>query len=136
MNVRGMTIKPMPTHKFLGVIIDEHLSWCQHIVYTIGKGTVYVLQMRCLAIASKGLPLPLMRQLFTSITLPKLLYAIDVWFTPLYSTDNNDIHQGSIVTAKKLNKVQQIALLTMTGAVRTTATDMLEAHTNLQPLEL
>ena len=120
MNVRGTTIKPMPTHKFLGVIIDECLSWRQHIVYTIGKGTAYVLQMRCLAIASKGLPLPLMRQLFTSVTLPKLLYAINVWFTPLYSTDNNDISRGSIVTAKKLNKVQRIALLTITGVEQQT----------------
>ena len=37
---------------------------------------------------------------------------------------------------KKLNKVQCIALLSMTGALQTTATDILEAHANLLPLDL
>jgi hypothetical protein len=106
MNIQGITINPAPSHKFLRVIIDEHLSWRQHTAYTVGKGTAYVLQLKCLALASKGLPLSLMWQLYTSVALPKLLYAVDVWFTPLYSTDNNDVRRGSIVTAGKLRKVQ------------------------------
>jgi hypothetical protein len=60
MDIRGTIIKPTPTHKFLGVIIDERLSWRQHIAYAIGKGTAYTLQLRRLTIASKGLPLSLM----------------------------------------------------------------------------
>ena len=77
-----------------------------------------------------------MRQLYTSVAIPKLLYTVDVWFTPLYTTDNDETHQGSITAAKKLNKVQCITLLSMTGALRTTATDILEAHANLLPLDL
>jgi hypothetical protein len=106
MNIRGTVIKPTPTHKFLGVIIDKCLTWCQHIAYAIGKGTAYVLQLRHLTIASKGLPLSLMQRLYTSVTLPKLLYMVDVWFTPIHSTNNNNTHKGSIKTTKKLNRVQ------------------------------
>ena len=78
----------------------------------------------------------LMRHLYTSIALPKLLYTIDVWFTPIHSNDNNDIRRGSITAAKKLNQVQRIVLLSMTGALRSMATDVLEAHANLHPLDL
>ena len=135
-NIRGTIITPTISHKFLGVIVDERLSWHHHINYAIGKGTAYTLQLYRLATASKGLPLMLMCQLYTSVAIPKLLYAIDVWFTPLYTTDNNDIRRGSITAAKKLNKVQCIALISMTRALRTTATDILEALTNLLPLDL
>jgi hypothetical protein len=117
MNIRGTVIKPSPAHKFLRVIIDKRLSWRQHITYAIGKGTAYVFQLCHLTITSKGLPLFLMRQLYTSVALPKLLYAADIWFTPIYSTNNDNICRGSIETANKLNRVQCIALLIMTGAL-------------------
>ena len=136
LNIWGTTIMPSVSHKFLGVIIDKHLSWHQHINYAISKGTAYSLQLHRLTTASKGLPLTLMWQLYTSVAIPKLLYAIDVWFTPLYTTNNDEICQGSITAMKKLNEVQHIALLSMTRALWTTATDVLKAHTNLLPLDL
>jgi hypothetical protein len=117
MDLRGTIIKPTPSHKFLGIIIDEHLSWRQHIMYAIGKGTAYTLQLRQLTITSKGLPLSLMRQLFTSIALPKLLYVVDIWFTPIYLTNDNNIHKGSIETAKK---TQQSTTNSTTGYDRST----------------
>ena len=60
MDIRGTVIKPSTSHKFLGVIVDEHLKWKHHINYAISKGTAYTLQLRCLATASKGLSLTLM----------------------------------------------------------------------------
>ena len=83
-----------------------------------------------------SLPLTLMRQLYTSVAIPKLLYTVDIWFTPLYTTDNDKICWGSITATKKLNKVQCITLLSMTRALWTTATDILEAHANLLYLDL
>jgi hypothetical protein len=138
MNIKGTIIKPSATHKFLGVIVDERLSWRYHVNYAIGKGTAYTLQLCRLATAAKGLPMPLMCQLYTSVALPKLLYTVNVWFTPLHSSnsDNDNLRRGSITTTKKLERVQHIVLLSMTGALRTTATDSLEAHTNLMPLTL
>ena len=45
MDIQGTVIKPTPIHKFLRVIIDERLSWRQHIAYAIRKGTAYTLQL-------------------------------------------------------------------------------------------
>ncbi|KAG2063420.1 hypothetical protein BDR04DRAFT_940490, partial [Suillus decipiens] len=49
----------------------------------IAKGTSYVLQLRRLSSSAKGLPLRLMRQLYLAVALPKMLYAADLWFSPV-----------------------------------------------------
>ena len=78
LNVWRTTIMPSISHKFLGVIIDECLSWHQYINYTISKGTPYTLQLCRLATASKGLcydffPFPCLFPRLCSMT-PLLLF--------------------------------------------------------------
>jgi hypothetical protein len=65
-----------------------------------------------------------------------MLYAADVWFTPAFRSGSDATQRGSIGITKKMTSVQRIAALAITGAMRTTATDLLEAHTNLLPITL
>ena len=44
--------------------------------------------------------------------------------------------KGSVGAARKLSRVQRMAATYVTGALRTTATDVLEAHADLLPMEL
>ncbi|KIK80662.1 hypothetical protein PAXRUDRAFT_158079 [Paxillus rubicundulus Ve08.2h10] len=106
MNIKGAVISPGWTHCFLGVLVDNALCWHAHMTYTIGKGTAYVLQLRCLSLISKGIPLSLMKQLYMSVALPKMLYAVDLWFKPIYNGDSDTAQRGSIGTTKRMSSIQ------------------------------
>jgi ribonuclease HI len=77
-----------------------------------------------------------MRQLYVSVIMPKILYAADVWVTPLEKAPNAKRTTGSVATIKRLGSVQRIATLAITGALRSTATNVLEAHANILPMHL
>jgi hypothetical protein len=136
MTVQGITIRPSPTHKFLGVILDQELRWKAQIDNAVAKGTAYVLQIRRLSTMAKGIPTHLMRQLYQAVAIPKMIYAADLWFSPAYRDGSDTPQKGSLGTAKRLTSVQRIALLTITGAMRSTATDLLEVHANVLPITL
>lgn len=133
MHIQGSVIRPTATHRFLGVIVDQELRWNAQVDHATAKGLAYVLQLRRLATTAKGLPMRLMRQLYQAVAVPKMLYAADLWSY----CDGSDIPQrGSIGVAKRLTSIQRIAATAITGALRTTATDVLEAHANLLPIPL
>lgn len=136
MTIRGIVITPTPTHRFLGVIVDHELRWKEHIDYAIVKGTSYVLQLRRLSSTSTGLPMRLIRQLYQAVAIPKMLYTADVWFLPAFREGSDIAQRGSIGIAKRMSTVQRMAAIAITGAMRTTATDILEAHANLLPIPL
>ncbi|KIK75591.1 hypothetical protein PAXRUDRAFT_124952, partial [Paxillus rubicundulus Ve08.2h10] len=131
LSLRGMTITPLPMHKFLGIIFDQALRWNAQVANTIAKGTVYVLQLRRLSTMSTGIPLTLMQQLYLAVTVPKMLYAIVIWFQPIYRGMEDEMQRGSIGIVRKLESIQRIALICTTGTMRTTASDMLEIHVNI-----
>lgn len=100
------------------------------------KGTTYVFQLYRLSSTAKGLPLWLMHQLYMAVAIPKMLYTADLWFTPTYRNSMDQLQHRSIKIARKLSRVQCIAAITITGAMRTTVTDVLEVHANLLPISL
>lgn len=60
-----------------------------------------------------------------------------MWYTPVApSTWNPDIRTGSVSIANKLSSIQRRVLITISGALRSTATDLLEFYTNLLPILL
>jgi ribonuclease HI len=132
---RGTTITPSETHKFLGVILDQALRWKAHVAYAIAKGTAYVLQLRRISSTSTGVPLSLMRQLYLSVAMPKMLYAVDLWFRPLYIGTNDKQQSGSIGIARRVGRVQRLAAISILGTMRSTASDTLEVHAKLLPAE-
>lgn len=96
----------------------------------------YVLQLRRLSASAHGLPLHLMCQLYLAIAVPKMLYAVDLWFSPIFCSSTNTLQRGSIGVAKHISSVQRLAAIAITSAMRTTATDALKVHANLLPTTL
>ncbi|KAG1798411.1 uncharacterized protein BJ212DRAFT_1237881, partial [Suillus subaureus] len=120
---------------FLGVLLDQELRWKPQVNNTIVKGTAYVFQLWRLGTTTKGIPLQLMHQLYQAVVVPKMLYATDLVQSD--SKDDSEPEPGALsAVACKLSTVQHIAALAMTGAMRSTATDIVEAHTNLLPIPL
>jgi hypothetical protein len=77
-----------------------------------------------------------MRRLYCAVAIPKFIYVADVWFTPIQRHEGKKKETGLVGAARKLTSVQRIATIAITGAMRTTATDILEAHANVMPIEL
>ena len=75
-------------------------------------------------------------QLYLAVAVPKMLYAVDIWFQPIYSETSNMTKCGSKGVATKLARVQCIALLSITGTMCTTASDVLEILANVWSIEL
>jgi len=129
-------IKPAEHHRFLGLIVDHELTWKKHTGYAIAKGTEYVLQLRRLSRVAGGISTQLMRKLYLTVAVPKFTYGAGIWFRPTFMEGADNSHRGSIGVAKRLAKVQRIAAITITGAMRTSPSDALDAHAFLLPTPL
>lgn len=66
-----------------------------------------------------------------------MLYAIDIFYSPILTAGQAvKWFKGSISIAKKLMGVQHIAILQITGGMRTSATEMFYVHADLLPFHL
>ena len=77
-----------------------------------------------------------MRQLYLAVALPKIVYGLEVWYVPPSKPVGATKNTGSVGTLRALQKLQRITMLAITGALRTTATDLLDAHAGVLPMEL
>jgi hypothetical protein len=129
--VDGLRIQPSRSARLLGIIIDQELRFQEHAAHALVKGQEYMRQFNRLARNSKGVWHKYMRRFYLSIAVPRMLYAADIWLAPPVPNK-----QGSNGHIAKLATVQRQAALGITGAMRTTATDIVNAHANLPPFEI
>ncbi|KAI4518691.1 hypothetical protein K525DRAFT_154517, partial [Schizophyllum commune Loenen D] len=122
--------------KYLGVIIDRRLRWHEEIEHVVAKGSAATLAIARLARPTFGLPHKYARQLYISVVLPRMTYGCVVWYEPVRQVAGRKRAKGSVGTAARLERVQRIAALFITGAFRTTATDALLYHAALLPAHL
>ena len=112
--------------KYLGVILDSKLSWSAHVGERIKKACMAFGQCRR-AIGKKwGLKPKHIHWIYTTIVRPILAYGCLVWW-----------QKGEVVTVRtKLNHLQRMCLLGMSGAFTTTPTAALEALFCIKPLHI
>ena len=102
----------------------------------IAKATKWVLASHRLARPAAGISPRQMHQLYQAVAIPSFTYAADVWFTPICRDTGDERSRGSIGTARKLTTVQCMATAAVMRALRTSASDIMEVHANLMPIEL
>jgi hypothetical protein len=117
-------------------LFDQELCWHEQTCNTIEKTTKWIMLFKRLARSTVGLSAKMMRQLYTAVAIPKMTYAADVWYTPVHASEGLKRRHGSVGVTKALTKIQRVAALAVTGALRTTPTDYIEAHSNILPIEL
>ena len=130
------TITPTQSTKYLGVYLDQHLSWNTHIAHAIKKGADWSSRIRRAAVPSWGLTPKHARKLFISVALPKILYAVDVWGIPKPFESTAVTKRGTSGAVAKLTSTQRAGTLAITGGLRTTPTDVLDLHAFVMPLHL
>jgi hypothetical protein len=124
------------TAKFLGVIVDNKLSWKGQCAAALAKGQEWLIQFGRLARASRGVAAKYIWKLYLSIAVPRMLYAADIFLTARCKVGKRQDGKTSQGVVNKLASIQRRAAIMITGAMRTTPTDILDVMANLLPFHL
>lgn len=133
--IHGKKIKEVDEYKYLGILINTELRWKSQTLRATEKAMKWVLMYKRLTKPSTGVQLSLMRQLYITVGIPKMTYALDAWYTPPQKSISCKRNTGSVSATMQMMKVQCIACLAITGALKTTATDIVESHANITPMQ-
>jgi hypothetical protein len=136
LRLQGEEIKEVENFKYLGVQIDAQLRWNEQAQRATANATKWLLQFRRLTRPSTGVSSKLMRRLYLAVALPKITYGLDIWYSPPFKRAGAIKNAGSVGVLKTLQKLQRMATLAITGALRSTPTDLLDAHAGVLPMEL
>ncbi len=110
--------------KYLGVILDSKLLWNSHLEQKCRKATAAFWQCRRAVGRTWGLTPRITHWIYTVCIRPMLVYGSIVWWT-----------RGTLATAQEqLSRVQRLACMGITGAMRTTPTAAMEAFLGIIPL--
>ena len=112
--------------KYLGVILDSRLTWKEHIEVKVKKAHNLMWACRKACGATWGLKPRVVYWLYVAIIRPTVTFASLVWWPGCQSTS----------AKRKLSRVQRFACLGITGAMRTTPTNAVEALICLPPPDL
>jgi ribonuclease HI len=122
----GKNLTPGTEVKYLGVILDKRLTFNKHLDKVIQKAKSALFTCKKLAGKNWGVKPKIAHWIYTAIIRPIVTYASIVWW------ERTTIKY--IIT--KLNSLQRLACLMITGASRSTPTASLEVLLDLPPLHL
>jgi hypothetical protein len=105
---------------------DSRLTWREHVNNKVMKAQNSLWACRRSFVTVWGLRRMVVYWLYTSIIRPSITFASLVWWTG-YQTSS---------AKKQLSRVQRLACLGITGAMRTTPKNAMEALTCLPPFDL
>lgn len=128
------TISPSKSITFLGLIIDDELRWKEQGAAAVAKGTFWINQFSRLASPQKGVCPRLMRQLYLSIAIPRMLYAADIFLTPQVERKNARVNSGAIRT--RLASIHGKAAVRILGGFRSSPHEVAIVHAGLLPFHL
>ena len=94
------------------------------------------MQIKRLTGPTWGLTPKATKKLYISVTIPQIMYGMDMWCTPLHGWNTAVSRKESVNPIKKLTTVQRAGAIAITGGFRTTPTDSLDAHVALIPMDL
>lgn len=112
--------------KYLGITLDSKLNWAKHLDNKIKKATISFWQCRKMIGKTWGLTPKTTLWLYNTIIRPSITYGALVWWP----------RTKQVTTINKLQKLQRLAGVAVTGCMRTAPTAALEALIGLTPLHL
>ena len=120
----GNTVLPQEdTPTFLGVKLDKHLTWKPHIEDLEARGIRRLALMRKLSGTTWGATSSILKTVYTGTVRPVLEYGSTAWNTAAKT------HKA------KLDKVQNLGLRSILGALKSTPIAEMERTAAIQPLE-
>ena len=136
LKLRGRVIKEVASYKYLGVHIDGQLRWKIQENEAMAKATSYILMFHRLNRTNLGIRPRLMRLLYILVAIPKMAYALDVWYIPPHKKEGKWNNSGSVRALRSMGKIQRIATQAIMGGLWTSPNDLLDAHAGVLPANL
>ena len=126
LSIYGTRVPYTTNAKYLGVTLDNQLTWQKHIDNKVSS-TKRLLMLARNALAHTWGPNPkYMKWLYTSVIRPRITYGCFVWSKAAQETHNQ----------KKLRSVQRLGLAMIAPIRRSTPTRALEIIHGIEPLHL
>jgi hypothetical protein len=122
----GFTLHHSESVNYLGVTMDSRLTWREHVNIKVKKKHNSFWACRRSFGATWGLRPKVVYWLYVSIIRPTITFASLVWWPGCQTAS----------AKKRLSRIQRLACLGITGAMRTTPKSALEVLTCLPPLDL
>ena len=121
----GHPVEVVQSYKYLGIIFDTRLSWKHHIKYVCAKAKKMLIKINAVSNIKWGLPNQSCRFLYLSAIQPILLYGAIVWGNALSVKAN----------LKLYTQTERVALISITGALRTSPTNALYVLAGILPIQ-
>jgi len=96
------TVQPSNSTKYLGVHFNRNLNWKVQQAYAVEKGAKWVAQIWRLTQPTWGITPKYAKRLYMNIALPRVLYTVDVWCTPVNVEFAGPKMVGSAKATKKI----------------------------------
>ena len=123
-------------YKYLGMIFGPKLNWRAHASKVVTKATKWTQPLWRLARWTGGIPPRKIHQLYNMVAVPAFTYTSDVWYIPPFKLTHKRNSLGSVSVTKILHSVQGQVAQFITGGLKGTAYDILEAHAYIPPVDL
>lgn len=127
----NITIKPIISTKYLGVIVDQHLNWKAQHAKVVEKGTNWAMQIRQASQPSWGITPRYTHKLYISVALPRILYGAKIWCGPPLKENRKVKDKGSARIRRQIITIQCSRAIAITGALRTAPADTLDICSSL-----
>ena len=124
LKLEDMPVPQVDNPTFLGVTLDTHLTWKTHLEAVAARSVRKLGLLKKLAGTTWGADTNILRRVYTGAVRPIMEYATTSWAT------------ASNANKSKLDKVQNVALRAIVGAMKTTPIKEMEKRADLEPLEL
>ncbi|OAQ61371.1 reverse transcriptase [Purpureocillium lilacinum] len=118
--IKGQLVHPKTQAKVLGVIMDSHLKYKEHIAWAATKGLEAAMELQRL----RGLTPATARQLFAAMVAPVVDYASNVW-----------MHRCVYKRAGPIHRIQRVGAQAIVGTFLTVATSVAEAEASISSVQ-
>ena len=118
-------VEVVQKYKYLGIIFDSRLSWKEHIKYACAKAKGLLIKINAVSNSKWGMPNRSCRYLYLNAIQPILLYGAIVWGNALSTKSNRKLY----------TQTERVALISITGAFRTSPTNALYVLAGILPIE-
>ena len=122
----GVQINVATEVKYLGLFLDQKLTWNSHVDYKINQAKKCIMTCRRMLGKNWGLQPKMMFWMYTAIIRPMISYASVIWWGKVEQRTVKD----------RLGSLQRLACLCITGAMPSAPTGALETILDLTPLDI
>ncbi|KAJ6118425.1 reverse transcriptase [Penicillium samsonianum] len=120
--LQGVEVRPTSSLKYLGIMLDEHLTGESQIAQCRKKAAQLIAALRSIVGMTWGVSTLHLRRMWTAVLLPQISFACSAWYTQgAYGSKSFEDRANSTFRSMQRQVLQYIA-----GAFRTTAGPALE----------